>query len=332
MRYRPLRCPHPGCPTPGGGCFRYRLHGRIRRACDGRSVQRFRCGSCRRTFSVQSFRLDYRLRKPGLHLQLMGLFASKVTHRQSARILYCTRRTVARRLELLGPHCRRFHRRMLARTRARGGLSGPFQLDELETFEHSRRLAPVTLPVLIGRHSYFIVDLESAALPCRGGLSTRDRKRKEEREARFGRRRSGSRRAVSDCFKALAEVHTPLVPVVVGTDRKSTYPGILREHFGERVAHVRTSSKAKRDYSNPLFPINHTLAMTRDGISRLVRRSWAASKLRERLEWHAWIWAAWRNYVRAITNKAPKVTAAMAAGVASRKWSVARMCAWRILD
>ncbi len=95
---------------------------------------------------------------------------------------------------------------------------------------------------------------------------------------------------------------------------------------------LRTSSKAKRDYSNPLFPINHTLAMARDGISRLVRRSWAASKLRERLEWHAWIWAAWRNYVRAITNQAPKVTPAMAAGVTGKRWSVAKVCAWRVLD
>jgi hypothetical protein len=221
---------------------------------------------------------------------------------------------------------------MLARARARGGIAGTFQLDELETFEHSRRLAPVTLPVLIGRRSYFIVDLKSAALPCRGGLSPADRKRKVEREARFGPRRSGSRRAVSDCFKTLEEVHTPLTPVVVETDRKSTYPGILREHFGGRLAHSRWSSKAKRDYSNPLFPINHTLAMTRDGISRLVRRSWAASKLRERLEWHAWIWAVWRNYVRAITNNAPKVTPAMAAGVAGKRWSIVRMCAWKVLD
>jgi transposase-like protein len=332
VRYRPLRCPHPGCPAPGGTCFRYRLHGRFRRACDGRSVQRFRCGSCRRTFSVQSFRLDYRLRKPHLHLELIGLFASKVTHRQSARVLHCTRRTVARRLELLGPHCRRFHRRMLARTRSREGLLGPFQLDELETFEHSRRLAPVTLPVLIGRRSYFVVDLESAALPCRGGLSPADRKRKEEREARLGPRRSGSRRAVSDCFKTLAKVHTPLIPVVVETDCKATYPKILRAHFGERLVHQRTSSKLKRDYANPLFPINHTLAMARDGISRLVRRSWAASKLRERLEWHAWIWTVWRNYVRGITNKAPHVTPAMAAGVAQRRWSVAAVCAWTVPD
>jgi hypothetical protein len=188
------------------------------------------------------------------------------------------------------------------------------------------------MPVLIGRRSYFIVDLETAPLPCRGGLSAADRKKKEEREASFGLRRSGSRGAVSKCFETLARVHAPGVSVVVQTDRKVSYPGILREHFGSRVAHVRTSSKSKRDYHNPLFPINHTLAMARDGISRLVRRTWAASKLRERLGWHAWIWAAWRNYVRGITNLAPKVTPAMAAGVARKQWNVAQLCAWRVLD
>ncbi len=81
---------------------------------------------------------------------------------------------------------------------------------------------------------------------------------------------------------------------------------------------------------NPLFPINHTLAMMRDGISRLVRRTWAASKLRERLEWHAWIWATWRNYVRGITNRSPRVTPAMAIGIEKEKWNATELCAWRV--
>ena len=54
------------------------------------------------------------------------------------------------------------------------------------------------------------------------------------------------------------------------TDKKSSYRTILARRFGARLAHERHSSIAKRDYSNPLFPINHTLAMMRDGISRLV--------------------------------------------------------------
>ena len=221
---------------------------------------------------------------------------------------------------------------MLRRAKTRGGVDGPFQLDELETFEHNRRLAPVTVPILIGRVSYFVVDLETAPLPCRGGLSASDRAKKEERELQSGKRRSGSRAAVSACLKTLAGVRDPRGPLVLETDRKATYPAMVREELGQNVVHARTSSQRKRDYWNPLFPINHTLAMTRDGVSRLVRRNWAASKLRERLGRHMWIWAAWRNYVRGITNLAPRLTPAMSAGVARRRWNVTQLCAWRVAE
>jgi transposase-like protein len=331
VRFHPRFCPRPDCPSRSSGHRRWCFKGRFRRSCDGRTVQRFLCLECLRTFSTQTFRVDYRLKKPKLNLSLFGPYISKVTHRQAARVLGCSRRTVAHRLRLLGEHCRSFHRWRLSQAPRKLGSSKVFQLDELETFEHSRRLAPVTMPVLIERSSYFILDLETAPLPCRGGLSKADRLRKEERERRFGRRKSGSRGAVERCFDTLANLLAPSSAVRVQTDRKVTYAPILERGFGGRLVHERYSSKEKRDYKNPLFPINHTLAMMRDGISRLVRRTWAASKLRERLELHAWIWATWRNYVRGITNKARRVTPAMALGIEEKKWTVAEICAWKVL-
>jgi transposase-like protein len=330
MRFEPPHCPRDDCPSIETGHRRWCFKGRYPRACDGRTVQRFLCLECHRTFSTQTFRVDYRLKKPHINHDLIGPFVSKVTHRQAARVLGCSRKTIAHRLELLGRHCRDFHLRRMALARERGGLRGVFQLDELETFEHSRRLAPVTLPVLIERKSYFVVDLDSAELPCRGRLSEKDRLRKEERERKLGVRRSGSRRAVSKCFETLAGHHVRHGPVRVQTDRKSTYTTILARQFPGRLEHERHSSKARRDYANPLFPINHTLAMMRDGISRLVRRTWAASKLRARLERHAWIWVVWRNYVRGITNRAPRVTPAMALGVEAKRWRPSEICAWRV--
>jgi len=330
MRFQPPHCPRDDCPSLQTGHRRWCFKGSYPRACDGRTVQRFLCLECHHTFSTQTFRVDYRLKKPHLNHELIGPFVSKVTHRQAARVLGCSRKTVAHRLELLGEHCQNFHLRRLALARLRGGLRGIFQLDELETFEHSRRLAPVTVPILIERKSYFVVDFESAPLPCRGRLSEKDRLRKAERERKHGVRRSGSRQAVSKCFETLAGAHAGRSPLRVQTDKKSTYPTILAKRFGSRLEHERHSSKARRDYKNPLFPINHTLAMLRDGISRLVRRTWAASKLRERLERHAWIWVAWRNYVRGITNESPRVTPAMALGVEMKRWRPGEICAWRI--
>jgi len=110
MRFAPRFCPRPLCPSARSRHFRWRRKGYFCRQCDGRFVQRFLCLECRRFFSIQSFRLDYRLRKPHLHLTLFRDFVSKTTMRQSARTLGCTRRTVAHRLKLLGEHCRAYSR------------------------------------------------------------------------------------------------------------------------------------------------------------------------------------------------------------------------------
>ena len=330
MRFLPDRCPRPDCPSIASGHSRWCFKGRFVRACDGRFVQRFLCLECRRTFSTQTFRLDYRLKKPQLNRQLIGPFVSKVTHRQVARILGCSRNTVAHRLELLGEHCERFQRWRLLRARNKTLHSATFQLDELETFEHSRRLAPVTMPVLIERSSYFVLDLKTAALPARGGLRRADLERKQEREKLIGRRRSESVKAVEHCLKTLQRMRCAGAPIHVQTDRKLTYVSILNRRFKERLRHERHPSVARRDHSNALFPINHTLAMMRDGISRLVRRTWAASKLKERLERHAWIWAVWRNYVRGITNRSPGTSPAMAIGIETKRWKMAEICTWKV--
>jgi len=324
MRFQPPCCPHPRCPAHTSRPFRFHLYGTFRRACDGRLVQRFRCRECRATFSAQAFRLDYRHQRPRLQLDLWGLFVSKVTHRQSARLLRCDRKTVARRLELVGEHCRRWHLERLAGR----GLSGSFQLDELETFEHSRRLQPLTVPVLIQRSSYLLVDLGVAPLPCRGGLGQADRRRKAERELRHGRRRSGSRAAVEGCLATLAGCLAGVG--LLESDAKPAYGPSVRRVLGRRVVHRRHPGRGRRDYGHPLFPINHTLALLRDGVSRLVRRTWAASKRGERLRRHLWIWACWRNYVRAITNRAPGVTPAMVAGLAKRPFEKDEILAWRV--
>ena len=331
-RFRPDHCPFTPCPSRRGeaafGCSR---KGSFLRKVDGRSVQRFQCHACGRRFSSQSFRLDYRLHRPRLTSLIFDLFVSKTTMRQMARIAGCKRKTVEHRLHLLAAHCREFHQQVLDRAVARGGIQGSFQLDELETFETDRRLMPVTVPVLIERRSYYVLHVETAPLPARGRLSKAKRKLKEKLEKVLGKRRSGSRKAVESTLSVLRSVLPKDAYLDIQTDRKSSYKTLIWKLFqGRLAAHVRESSKRARDYSNVLFPINHTLAMMRDGVSRLVRRSWAASKKRDRLELHLWIWLVYRNYIRGVTNSAPGVTPAMALGVEDRRWLKADLLRWRV--
>lgn len=326
MRFEPPRCPYSACPSSRHGApFPWSRRGSFPRKCDGRRVQRFECGTCGRRFSVQSFRLDYRLRSPGLNAALLAHFVSKVTHRQSARLLRVSRKTVLHRVRLLGAHCREFHRVRLECA----SLAGTFVLDELETFETDRRLQPVTMPVLVHWPSLLIVHQVAAPLPARGRLRPADQRRKLALERLRGPRKSGSSAAVVACCEVLRNCLRPGGRARVRTDRKATYRAILRDVFGARAIHECTSGSLRRNHANPLFAVNHTFAMVRDGVSRLVRRTWANAKLRERLAEHTWIWVAWRNYVRGVTNVATRTTPAMAAGILCRQLDVPDLVRWQ---
>jgi transposase-like protein len=330
MTEQPVRCPHSACPSRSGALFAYRRDGSFRRQVDGRVVQRFECLACGKGFSEQTLRVDYRLKRPELLPRQFLDRISKVTHRQSARTLGCSRSTEERHFRRLREHCSAFHDARLAEIAARGGLGRVFLLDELETFEHNRLEQPVTVPVLIERESGFVLDTRVGALPPRGKRGAR----KREQEPAAGsapRRRSESRAKVKEAFERLRATCPKEGKITVRTDLKETYATLLRALFGERCEHQRTSSKQKRDTRNPLWPINHTLARMRDGVSRLVRRTWAASKLRRRLEGHLAIWVCYRNYVRGKTNGQPQVTPAMALGLDPARWEVERLLQRRIL-
>ncbi|MBK7874545.1 MAG: IS1 family transposase [Planctomycetes bacterium] len=291
-------------------------------------MQRYRCSTCDRGFSDQTFRLDYRLRRPELDQRIYEAFVSKVSHRQTARILHTKRRTVERRIARWGEHGRLLHALLLAASKARH--TGSFSLDEAETFETDRRLCPLTVPVLIERETRFVLHVESAPLPARKVGTPALRQRKLEREKANDRRRNGSRAAVKACFEALKAWAIESGALEIVTDKKRTYPAVLREVFGKReLRHAVTSSKAVRDTRNPLFAINHTLAMLRDGVSRLVRRTWAHAKTRARLLHHLWIYVAWRNYVRGVSNIRKHETPAMALGVDPERWTLAAWMRWR---
>ncbi|TAH36360.1 MAG: IS1 family transposase [Planctomycetota bacterium] len=332
-RFDPPLCPHSSCPSrTHSRPFLWRRKGFYARRCDARSVPRFHCLSCRRSFSTQTFRLDFRLRKPWLAVAVAKALCAKASLRKTAEDLEVTRRSVERRLDLFGPHCQAFHLWMLERHRRRGRcLDGAMTLDELETFEGDRLLAPVTVALLTEKRSLFLVDLQTGPLPARGRLSARDQQRKAERERATGRRRNGSREAVRGCLQTWRRFGpAPGAYVELHTDQKPSYRKLYREAFaGYLRGMARVSSREKRDRRNALFVANHTNAMARDGVSRLVRESWAHSKLRARLEKHLWVWAAFRNYVRGITRRNWRISAAMALGVARWKIGWSELLRWR---
>ncbi len=338
MSFQPAFCPQAACPSRRGSPFAYQQRGFFQRRCDLKVVPRFVCLACSHGFSEQTFRVNYRLKRPELLKPFYDERISKVTHRQSARNHACSRGTEERHFRRISVHCEAFHGVRLAEVVARGGLGGVFSLDELETYEHHRTQKPVTVPILIERESGFVIDASVGTLPARGRSGDAQRRRRErEGEGEVApvgdgqaRRKSESKEVVKRAFERLREFSPKQGQLRVLTDLKPSYAALLQEIFGERCRHERTSSTRRRDTSNPLWPVNHTLARLRDGISRLVRETWAAAKKRRWLGGHLAIWACYRNYIRGRTNREPAKTPAMFLGVQEVQWEVAQLLEWRV--
>ncbi|KAA3608176.1 MAG: hypothetical protein DWQ01_13980 [Planctomycetota bacterium] len=130
--FQPSHCPWPRCPSRHDKASSHIQRRGFFRTRHQPKVQRFLCLVCKRSFSTQTFRLDYRLRYPDLHLKVFWENVSKVTLRQSGRKLKVDRKTIAHRLHLLGVHAEAFHTDKL-RQPAGAGFHGPFQLDEPES-------------------------------------------------------------------------------------------------------------------------------------------------------------------------------------------------------
>lgn len=118
--------------------------------------------------------------------------------------------------------------------------------------------------------------------------------------------------------------------LAIDTDEKSSYRRLAREVFGNRAVHRTTSSRAVRTTRNPLFPINTTIAMSRDNCGRLRRRSWLVSKKCRWLKAQLAIFTVFRNYVRRRFNRdAANVSSASSLGLVPRRMSALEVLRWR---
>jgi len=287
-------------------------------------VPRFLCRTCRRGFSRQTFRADYRDHRPDLNAKVFLLLATGLGLRQTARNVGLTQRCTELKFRKIARHLRRLNLNL------RGPLSAPdLQLDELETFEGRRNTRPLSLPLLIERTSRFVIWGESAPIRPSGRMSEARRRAILDDERRFGPRKDLSGRSVLRTLRRGADVCPEARAVVLGTDEKSTYPVAARRAFAPRaVLHERTNSQLARGTWNPLFAINHTEAMIRDHQGRLRRDSWLASKKRRYLDLAVQVWMAYRNYVRRCFNYDER-SPAQRLGFVPRRLRPEELLSWR---
>ena len=323
--FEPPRCPYRRCPEHHAPRPRFfTRHGSYTARCRPRPVPRFRCRSCRRTFSRQTFRMDYRDHRPALNAPLFQLLASGLGLRQSSRVLGLTRRCTELKARKIGRHLRRLNLSLQERLPPGSIL----QFDELETYEGRRNTRPLSVPVLIERDSRMILWAESAPIRPRGKM-TEARRRAIAAEDAVSPRKDLSRRGIERTLRRGAKLVEHLQAVPLQTDEKTIYPLLANDAFGvSRLVHTTTNSKLARMTWNPLFPINHTEAMARDLVGRLRRESWLVSKKRRYLDIALHVFIAYRNLVRSRFNR-DELSPAARLGVLPRRLTPGEVLSWR---
>lgn len=324
--FTPPRCPHRRCSQHAAPQPNFcRRHGYYNAKYRPRAIPRFRCKFCRRTFSRQTFRADFRDHRPDLNSRLLRLLTSGIGLRQSSRLLGLSRRCTELKFRKIARHLRRLNLNLQAALPSNTVL----QFDELETFEGRRNTRPLSVPILIERVTRFVIWAESAPIRPHGRMSPRRLQAIREEERRNGPRRNTAARSVARTLRRGADLLASDALVRLETDEKLTYPMHARDAFGLRpLVHSKTNSQLARMTWNPLFPINHTEAMMRDLLGRLRQRSWLASKKRRYLDLGIQMWMTYRNLIRRRFNHDQASPAEML-GFVDRRMTHGEVLSWR---
>jgi hypothetical protein len=173
------------------------------------------------------------------------------------------------------------------------------QFDDLETFEHTK-LKPLSVALAVDPYTRKILSIQVSRMPAKGPLADKSIKK-------YGARKDDRKQGWNRLFKSLI----PLVDQEAEflSDQNPHYPSALRRHFpasqhettpGGRGA-ITGQGELKKLAFDPLFALNHTCAMLRANLSRLIRRTWCTTKTIRGLEDHLAIYVDYHN--RQLTPK-----------------------------
>jgi transposase-like protein len=339
-RFVPRFCPRRSCPEhrrrSSGRPLRYRLHSRYT-GHGGRVVQRYRCLTCRHTFSRQSFACSYYLKRPELLQPVAAGLSAGSAHRQLARSLGCAPSTVTRLAARLGRHA------LLLQAHALEQLEAPPEptvIDHFETFEGSQDF-PFGVATAVGARSWFVYALDPAPHRRAGRRSTHQQARVDRRPARPHRGGyAGSFKRTLDLLQAIPALQDK--PIRIVTDGHSSYRRELRRRGTAGIRHSAfpNPERGPRGAPRPALARVRDAAMFPNDLLHLLLRHSLAHHRRETLAFgrrlnalmeRLFLAAAWRNFVKDRSERRPQgVTPAMTLGLTDRPWSWARVLARRL--
>jgi len=334
----PPFCPYEECPSNDPGCdepFRIHRHGVFARRSDSRFVPRFLCRSCGRTFSQQTFACTYYMKRPELLREIAAGLNAGSAHRQLARSLGCAPSTVTDLASRLGRHALLLQTLCLERI---DRIREPLVYDDFESFAFSQN-HPFGMGTAVGQRSWLVYGLEYAP-HRRGGRRSMRRRRPTGPEHQLA---GAYRRAFARLLDLFAPKIDPRRPLEIVTDEHPGYRAGLSGHPARERIHHRSfrnpprgpkgspASKEARVRDHQMFAVDLLHKLIRHSAAAHRRETIAFGRRLNALMERGFLLAAWRNFVKARTERRPDpTTPAMWVGLTREPWTWTRLLGQRL--
>jgi len=273
-------CPNSNCPDFNTNQNTIK-DGFYKRRDDSRKIQRFKCKTCKAKFSAATGTLSFGMHRRRVNHQLFKLLCSRVSMRRAALLCNVSRGTVARRLKYFGKKYRLKNEKQLLDCK---NQIKQMQFDDLITKENSK-LKPLSVTIAVDQDTRMILGAKVSQIPSFGHLAKLSKKKYGERKCHHIEGINSVFEKIKDCIHEDARIVS---------DKHKKYPDLVKEFFPNAIHKTYESERAcvagqgelKKVRFDPLFVINHTCAMFRANINRLIRRTWCTTKDPERLQDH----------------------------------------------
>lgn len=267
------------------------------RKSDGQHLNRFWCYRCHKSFSAATTSPKKGQKKRHLNKLIEQLLTAEMSQREVARVLKINRKTVVRKFRF----AHKTAKEELRSSNRKLPLCTEVEFDDLETFEHTK-CKPLSVTLMVEYQTRRILGFEVAQMPAKGKIAAYSRKK-------YGYRPDHRPQARRKLFAEMADLLHP--HAVIRSDSNPTYPADVKKYFpmaahetvlGGRAAVVGQGELKKLKW-DPIFSLNHTCAMLRANINRLIRKTWCTTKKPGELAGHIALYALEHNRRLAATQK-----------------------------
>jgi len=290
FQFIPPFCPFQNCifhlEAPPGFC---KKNGMIKTQKPPFVNQRFRCKSCRKQFSRNTFSIDFKKVKPDLSDRILDLSMNSMSNSQIARLLKIGESTVRNRLKTLAVQALIFEKQNQP-----DRISEDVAYDGFETFTHSQ-FSPCYINTAVGRRSHFIYHNTFSPLNRKGRMTPEQKEKQDELIRKHGLYPQDS--VYQETCYVITEIEKKATTeVTFYSDEHKSY-GRAHRTLNSKLHHEKISSLERRDASNNLFPINHLHMLYRHYLSSQKRETIAFQKHEAALMDKIELMKIWRNFM-----------------------------------